>query len=115
MGQLDEMGVNLRSLTEQLSTDSPQGRLTFNLFASLAAFQRELIVEATQSGLAAARARGRVGGRPRALTDTQVKLVRQMYESKEYDVKAISESFTVSRKTIYRCLEGRDSLLDQAG
>ena len=115
VGQLDEMGVNLRSLTEQLSTDSPQGRLTFNLFASLAAFQRELIVEATQSGLAAARARGRVGGRPRALTDTQVKLVRQMYESKEYDVKAISESFNVSRKTIYRCLEGRDSLLDQAG
>jgi DNA invertase Pin-like site-specific DNA recombinase len=111
VGELEERQVNFKSLTEQLSTDSAQGRLTFHLFAALAAFQRELIVEATQSGLAAARARGRVGGRPRALTDTQVKLVREMYDTKEYSVKSIAEAFNVSRKTIYRCLEGRDSLL----
>jgi len=115
VGTLDEMGVHFKSLTEQLDTSTASSRLIFNIFASLAAFQRELIVEATQSGLAAARARGRVGGRPRALSDTQVKLVREMYESKEYDVKSIAETFDVSRKTIYRCLEGRESLLDQAG
>jgi len=115
VGTLDEMGVHFKSLTEQLDTSTASSRLIFNIFASLAAFQRELIVESTRSGLEAARARGKVGGRPRALSDTQVRLVREMYESKEYDVKSIAETFDVSRKTIYRCLEGRESLLDQAG
>lgn len=112
VGQLDEMGVHLRSLTENLDTSSASSRLVFSVFASLAAFQRELIVEATQRGLESARARGRVGGRPRALTDTQVQLARQMYESKEHTVAEIAAAFNVSRKTVYRCLEGRKPLLE---
>jgi DNA invertase Pin-like site-specific DNA recombinase len=112
VGQLDEMGVNFKSLTEQLDASSASSRLIFNVFASLAAFQRELIVESTQRGLEAARARGRVGGRPRALSDTQVKLIRELYEGRQQTVAELASMFSCSRKTIYRSLEGRESLLD---
>jgi DNA invertase Pin-like site-specific DNA recombinase len=111
VGQLDEMGVHFKSLTEQLDTSSASSRLIFNIFASLAAFQRELIVESTRSGLEAARSRGRVGGRPRSLSDTQIQLVRDMYAAKQHTVKEIAEAFNVSRRTVYRCLEGRQALV----
>jgi DNA invertase Pin-like site-specific DNA recombinase len=66
--QLEERKVGLRSLSESIDTTSPSGKLVFHIFCSLAEFERALLRERTAAGLAAARARGRLGGRPRALT-----------------------------------------------
>jgi DNA invertase Pin-like site-specific DNA recombinase len=65
---LRERGVGLQSLNDPIDTTTPQGRLSFNLFVSLAEFERDLVRERTQAGLSAARARGRNGGRPRSLS-----------------------------------------------
>ena len=66
--ELMEREIGLISLNDPIDTTTPQGRLVFNIFASLAEFERDLIRERTQAGLKAARARGRKGGRPRCLS-----------------------------------------------
>ena len=68
VAELEERGVALRSLTESIDTSTTGGRLVFHVFAALAEFERDLIRERTYAGLAAARARGRVGGRPTVWT-----------------------------------------------
>ena len=77
----------------------------FHLFAALAQFERELIKERTNAGLAAARARGRRGGRPPRLTGDQVKTARRLYDQKELTVGQIGDVLGVSRTTIYRALD----------
>ncbi len=78
--------------------------MVFHIFAVLGEFERELIRERTNAGLAAATARGRVGGRPPVMTADKVKVARQMYESKQHTVESIAKTLGVSRKTIYRHL-----------
>jgi len=68
LSELQDRGIEFRSLQENIDTPSPGGRLVFHIFASLAEFERDIITERTNAGLAAARARGRVGGRPPSLT-----------------------------------------------
>ena len=104
VGDLEARGIHLRSLTESIDTSTASGKLVFGVFASLAEFERDLIRERTQAGLAAARARGRHGGRPRALSPTQVDLARQMRDSGDHTVAAIAEALGVGRSTIYRAL-----------
>jgi len=70
----------------------------------LAEFERDPMRERTNAGLAAARARGRAGGRPPVMTAEKVQMARQMYESKDHTVEAIAKTLGVSRKTIYRRL-----------
>jgi len=101
---LEENGVAFRSLAENIDTSTPGGRLVFHLFGALAEFERELIRERTQAGLAAARARGRHGGRPKALTDEKLAVAREMYESKKYTLATIGRTVGVSRSTLYRSL-----------
>ena len=101
---LAEKDVAFKSLTESIDTSTPGGRLIFNIFASLAEFERSLIKERTVAGLAAARARGRKGGRPRAMTPEKIQVARQLYDSREHTVEAISQMLGVSRKTVYRSL-----------
>ena len=95
--------MGFRSLTEQIDTTSVGGRLIFHVFAALAQFEREL-VERTNAGLAAARARGRVGGRPKALDDKGVGRARRLYASQEYSVPEIATMLGVSPATVYRNL-----------
>ena len=102
--ELGAKGVGLRSLTEHIDTTTAGGKLVFHIFGALADFERELIRERTMAGLAAARARGRVGGRPSKMTPEKVKIAREMYVSREYTVEAIAETIGVSRKTVYRHL-----------
>ena len=97
-------GVEFRSLSESIDTSTANGRLFFSLMGALAEFERDLIRERTNAGLAAARARGRVGGRPPVMTAEKAKVARQMYDSKEYTVQAIATTLGVSRKTVYRHL-----------
>src|SRR5436305_65296 len=76
MNRLNERGVGFQSLTEQIDTTTPGGKLVFHIFGALAEFERDLILERTKAGLAAARARGRLGGRKRILTPAQVVVAR---------------------------------------
>ncbi len=98
---LEKEGVGFRSLQESIDTSTPTGTLVFHMFAALAEFERNLIIERTQAGLAAARARGRRGGRRKALDKKQRARAVELYESKEVSVKEICELFSSSKPTLY--------------
>ena len=95
-------GAGFRSLGEDIDTTSPAGRLTFHIFASIAQFERERIVERTKEGLEAARKRGRVGGRPPALSPAQRVEVKRMRDVEMRPIPEIADLFKVSGKTIRR-------------
>jgi DNA invertase Pin-like site-specific DNA recombinase len=99
---LQERGVEFQSLREAIDTNTSGGRLVFHIFGALSEFEREVIRERTQAGLDAARARGRKGGRKKALTDKQVKTAQKMLRDPETTVTEVSEALGVSRSTIYR-------------
>ncbi|MFK7735150.1 MAG: recombinase family protein [Pirellulaceae bacterium] len=102
--ELDEMGVGFQSITETIDTTSPSGRLFCHIIFSLAEFERNLIAERTKAGLAAARARGTLGGRPKKLNKTQQKLLRELYAGKKHSLKEICEMFGISKTTLYAYL-----------
>jgi DNA invertase Pin-like site-specific DNA recombinase len=105
---LAEQGIGFKSLTEQIDTTTPGGKLIFHVFGALAEFERDLIRERTHAGLAAARARGRLGGRPKKLTDsTQRELARTLYASGQTDIATICRTLGISRATLYRALGER--------
>jgi DNA invertase Pin-like site-specific DNA recombinase len=89
---LEERQVALVSLTESIDTSTPGSRLVFHVFGALAEFERDLIRERTQAGLAAARARGRVGGRPTVWTADKLRAARAMRASGEHDVSSIARA-----------------------
>jgi hypothetical protein len=101
---LDERGVGFRSLRESIDTTTAGGRLVFHLFGALTQFEREIIRDRTVAGLTAARARGRVGGRPSKLSAEQVRQARTMYDARELTVEQIGAVLGVSRTSIYRAL-----------
>ncbi len=102
---LGERSVGFRSLAEAIDTATAGGRLVFHIFAALAEFEHALIVERTHAGLAAARARGRHGGRPPKMTPDRVEQAREMYASELYTVAAIAKKLGVSRPTVYKHLQ----------
>ncbi|MEU5496193.1 recombinase family protein [Streptomyces griseofuscus] len=99
---LRERGIGFRSLHEALDTTTPGGRLVFHVFAALAEFIRELIVQGTHEGLAAARARGQRLGRPPAMTEEQIRHARSMLADPEASISSIARMLGVSRTTIYK-------------
>lgn len=100
---LDQRRVGFRSLTEQIDTTTSGGKLIFHIFGALAEFERSLIRERTMAGLAAARARGRMGGRPRRLdTDRKVQMARKLHADKSNSIQDICKTLGVSRATLYR-------------
>ena len=105
MDRFRKQGVGFRSLTENMDTSTSGGVMVFNMFAVMAQFERDLIRERTMAGLKAARARGRNGGRPYKLSDKDVAMVRQLYDSRTVTVKEIAARFNVSRSTIYKALD----------
>lgn len=90
-----------KSLKETIDTSAPTGKLVFHLFGALAEFERELVRERTLAGLAAARARGRKGGRPPALDAKQERAAIVMMKNRELSVSEIAQQFGVSRSTLY--------------
>ena len=98
---LEQEGAGLKSLQEAIDTTSIGGKLTFHIFAALAEFERQLILERTQAGLKAARARGRVGGRPKALTTSQQKRAVELYQEKRLAVQEICTMMGISKPTLY--------------
>ena len=102
--ELEFRGVGLVSLTDVINTTSVQGRLVFNLFASLAEFERELIREHTHARLASARARGRVGGRRRGLSEEAERtpiVAETLYREQQLGVNAIAQHLCISKVTLY--------------
>ena len=99
---LDKRGVGFRSLQEQLDTTTSGGRLIFHIFASLAEFERDLIRERTNAGLAAARARGRKGGRPKGVDEKKRKAALALKRDPNSSVKEICDIVGISRNTYYK-------------
>jgi DNA invertase Pin-like site-specific DNA recombinase len=109
-GTLMERDVGLRSLKDPIDTTTPQGRLTFNLFASLAEFERDLIRERTQAGLTAARVRGRKGGRPKGLPSQAERTAcaaETLYREQRLSVREIAEELGIAKSTLYEYLRHR--------
>ncbi|MET7466228.1 recombinase family protein [Nonomuraea sp. NPDC005501] len=102
VASLRKRGIGFRSLHEALDTTTPGGRLVFHVFAALAEFIRELIVEGTREGLEAARARGQRLGRPPAMTPEQIRHARDLLTRPENTVSSIARLLGVSRSTIYK-------------
>ncbi|MCF7971163.1 MAG: recombinase family protein [Methylococcaceae bacterium] len=98
---LENDGVGFRSLQESIDTTTSNGKLVFHLFAALAEFERNLISERTRAGLDAARARGRKGGRPKALDDEKRKLLIDFYEQKKTPVNTLCKMMEISKPTLY--------------
>lgn len=101
--ELGKRGIDFRSLTEAIDTTTPTGRLIFHVAASFCQFEREIGQERTRSGLAAARAAGRVGGRPRVMTPEKSEAAAMMHAARKTPA-AIAQALGVSRTTIRRAL-----------
>jgi hypothetical protein len=99
--------VQFRSLQEQLDTATSGGKLIFHFFGALAEFERDLIKERTMAGLAAARARGRKGGRPRKLGPEKLRQLRTLTADKTSSVRSICHTLGISKATFYRYLNSR--------
>ncbi len=105
VSSLQERGIGFRSLNENIDTTSSGGKLIFHVFGALAEFERDLIRERTRAGLQAARARGRKGGRPRALDARKVAMARSLYSDKNNSIEDICKMLRISRPTLYRYLK----------
>lgn len=101
VGYLDEHGVGLRSLHEAIDTTTPTGKLTFHIFGALAEFERTLIRDRTQAGLAAARARGRTGGRRPVLNAEKRALAVRLYSERQTPISRICAMMGISKPTLY--------------
>ena len=99
---LRERNIGFTSLTENIDLTTKEGRFQFAVFAAMAELQREIIVENTQAGLRAARARGKFGGRKPALSSDQVQMASNLIKDKDIPIQQICETLKVSRSTLYR-------------
>jgi DNA invertase Pin-like site-specific DNA recombinase len=107
---LKECGIEFISLTEQIDTTTPGGKLIFHLMGALAEFERDLIRERTNAGLVAARARGRAGGRPRKLkSNGKVALARRMFADQSHSIPESCAALGISRATLYRYVKEEKS------
>jgi DNA invertase Pin-like site-specific DNA recombinase len=104
MEMFNEKEIRLISLKESIDTTSATGRLLFTIISSLAAFERETLIERTNEGLASARARGKLGGRPKT-NEAALKKAVALYRTGEYSLADIQELTGVSKSTLYRALK----------
>jgi len=99
---LEARNIGFRSLTEAIDTTTPGGRLVFHIFGALAEFERSIIRERTSAGLAAARARGKVGGRPPSLNQADIAAATAMLADKSISVREVASRLGCSISTLYK-------------
>jgi DNA invertase Pin-like site-specific DNA recombinase len=105
MTDLEARGIGFKSLTENIDTTTSGGKLIFHIFGALAEFERNLIRERTNAGLTAARARGRIGGRPKALTPEQRRIAQALYDDPKNSILEICRTLKISKVTLYRNID----------
>ena len=107
VGELEQRRLGFRSLIEGIDTTSSSGRVVFRIFGALSQFERQLTKERTQAGLRAARAKGRLGGRPTVITDDKLRIARDLLTDGEHTMQQIADAIGVSRATLYRHVDSR--------
>jgi DNA invertase Pin-like site-specific DNA recombinase len=111
VNEIEGKGAGLHSLNDHIDTTTPHGKFTFHVFAALAEFERDIISERTKAGLAAARARGRKGGRPKGLSkQAQHKAIiaEKLYTDGELSIREICQQLSISKSTLYNYLRHRE-------
>jgi len=104
---IENTGANIKSLKESwLDTTTPQGKLMFTFIAGISQFERDLISQRTNEGLASARARGRVGGRPK-VDSSNISKALKLYDSKDYSITEICDMCKISKNTLYNYIRVR--------
>lgn len=115
--KMQQLNASFLSIQDGINTETATGRFTFNIFASLAEFEREIISERTKAGLTSARARGRKGGRPAGYskeTIKKIKAVKVLYDATgSSSVQEIADSLKISRATCYRYLKAYNEIVDK--
>jgi DNA invertase Pin-like site-specific DNA recombinase len=102
---LADRQIGFKSITENIDTTTSGGKLIFHIFGALAEFERDIIRERTQAGLTAARARGRTGGRPKALQTNKVAMAQALYNDKHHSIAEICQMLKISKATLYRYIK----------
>ena len=102
VAMLEKRGVGLRSLTESIDTTTAGGRLIFHVFGALAEFERAVIRERTQAGLAAARSRGKIGGRPRKMTENDIRAAKALLADGDNTVAEVATRLNIAPSTHYK-------------
>lgn len=105
VAELNQKGISLESITERIEISSSASKEVYHVFSALAEFERNLIRERTNAGLAAARARGRAGGRKPKLDEKDVREIRALWQNKSIPVSDIARRYGISRTTLYKHLE----------
>ncbi len=113
MTSLNEKKIGFKSLQESIDTPTSGGKLIFHMFSALAEFERDLIQERTQAGLKAARARGKMGGRPPLLDNRQINRMIEMYNEQKNTVAEICKIYDISRPSFYNYLKQRKNALNE--
>jgi DNA invertase Pin-like site-specific DNA recombinase len=104
VAQLGSRGIELKSVTEQIDTTSPTGKLIFHLFSALAELERDVLIQRTKAGLAAARAKGRIGGRPPKLDSRKTAAAKRLLADPDMRVEDVCVAVGCSKSTLYRHL-----------
>ena len=102
--EFDNRKIGFKSIQENIDTNTSSGKFFFHMFAAIAEFEKDIIKERTLTGLNAARARGRKGGRPKKLSDSQLILMKKMHADKSNSIQEICDMFSISRPTLFRLL-----------
>ena len=105
INQINDQGCYFRSIQENIDTSTSGGKLIFHIFGALAEFERDIIRDRTNAGIAAARKRGRIGGRPAIMDKKKVALAKSLFKDKSNSIASICEILNVSKTTLYRCLK----------
>jgi DNA invertase Pin-like site-specific DNA recombinase len=108
--EFNETGISFKSLQDPVDTTSSQGKLIFNIFASLAEFERDIIRDRTNAGLKSARARGRIGGRPKGLSEeaeNKARICESLYTEGRLSANEIAKNQSISKATLYKYLRHR--------
>lgn len=103
---LEKQGIGFHSITEAFDTTTAGGKLIFHIFGALAEFERAVIKERTLAGLKVARERGRIGGRPRSMSQTDIKTAKSLLRDPEFSVAEVARRLNVSPATLYRHIPG---------